>query len=303
MAGRAVRAAAAAIAACAAAGAAAAGEAEAARWYVQVDNDAFYGTDRWYTSGVRIARVAQRGGHALEWGLLQEIYTPEAKRINPIDRPPAARLLATFARHDRDERAWRTLEVDAGVAGPNALGRQAQDLVHRVFPAPHEDWSQQRPNRVDVQAVYADSRTLPLLEEDWERLKANYGAVLGSQLTYAHAGLEWRVGRGAATTMSSPVLRFAATPPLAAGDSREPGWSAFVAADARDVIRNRLLERRADSPLPPLQDRRWVGRFSVGVDWIHRCGTVSLAMVIDTREFEGQRRNQGFGSLVLELPF
>ena len=43
------------------------------RWYLQVDNDVAFATDRWYTSGVRIAREA--GG--LEIGVLQEVYTPE----------------------------------------------------------------------------------------------------------------------------------------------------------------------------------------------------------------------------------
>ncbi|HEY2628920.1 MAG TPA: lipid A-modifier LpxR family protein, partial [Usitatibacter sp.] len=60
-----------AIAACALATAAFADD-DAARWYLRVDNDVAFHTDRWYTSGVRIARVKD----ALEWGLTQEIYTP-----------------------------------------------------------------------------------------------------------------------------------------------------------------------------------------------------------------------------------
>ena len=105
MAGRGLRRAAAAVVAYAALGAAAD---DAARWYLQVDNDAFFNTDRWYSSGLRIARVEARGDHEDEWGVLQEIYTPEAKFANPIDRPPAARLLATWARHERSAGDWRT---------------------------------------------------------------------------------------------------------------------------------------------------------------------------------------------------
>ena len=299
MAGESLRRAAALAAACASLGAAA----QQAHWYVQADNDVFYGTDRWYTSGVRIARLQAGGGPAIEWGLLQEIYTPEAKRANPIDRPTAARLLATFARHDRDAESWRTLELDAGVTGPNALGRQAQDLIHRIVPAPHEEWSQQRSNRFDGQLVYAQSRTVPWLERDVERINVHYGAVLGNQVAFVHATAEWRIGHGAAMTMSSPLLRFAATPPYPAEESRAPAWSAFVAAGVRGVMRNELLERRADSPLPALDRRRYVGRFTTGAAWIHRFGTLTFTMAIDTREFTGQRRNQGFGSLVLDLPF
>ena len=75
--------------------------AEGARWYVQVDNDVIAGTDRWYTSGVRIARVSPPGRVETEWGILQEIFTPEAKYWVPgvDDRAPTARLLAYGARH------------------------------------------------------------------------------------------------------------------------------------------------------------------------------------------------------------
>ena len=71
---------------------------EDARWYLQIDNDVVFGTDRWYTSGARVARVAD----GIEWGVAQEIYTPDAKHWTPgtIDRIPTARLLASVARHD-----------------------------------------------------------------------------------------------------------------------------------------------------------------------------------------------------------
>lgn len=274
-----------------------------ALWYSQVDNDVFYGTDRWYTSGVRIARVAGAAGEAVEWGLLQEIYTPEAKRDNPIDRPNAARLLVTLAGHTRDAHGWRTLELDAGVTGPNALGRQAQDLIHRFVPAPHEEWSQQRPNHVDVQAIYSQSLDLRMLDGAWHRVKANYGVVAGNQVTYAHVGLELRIGRGDAMKASSPMLRFVATPPTLPGEAHAPGWSCFFAINVRDVMRNELLDRRRDSPLAPLVRERYVRRYATGVAWLHPYGTLTFAMAIETPEFAGQRRNQGFGTLAFDVPF
>lgn len=274
-----------------------------ARWYSQVDNDVFYGTDRWYTSGVRIARVEGAAGEAVEWGLLQEIYTPEAKRDNPIDRPTAARLLLALARHDRDASGWRTLELDAGVTGPNALGRQAQDLIHRFVPAPHEEWSQQRSNQGDVQLVFSQAQSLRPLAGPWHRVNANYGVVAGNQVTFAHAGLELRIGGGDAMKASSPMLRFAATPPALPGEAAGRGWSCFFAMNVRDVARNRLLDRRADSPLAPLERERYVRRFATGVAWIHPYGTLTFAMAIETPEFAGQRRNQGFGTLAFDVPF
>ena len=55
-----------------------AGAGEASRWYLQMDNDFFFGTDRNYSSGLRLGRVAGVGEVQVEWGLLQEIYSPEA---------------------------------------------------------------------------------------------------------------------------------------------------------------------------------------------------------------------------------
>ena len=271
--------------------------------YLQIDNDVLFHTDRWYTSGVRAALVTPRAGYELEWGVLQEIYTPEAKRYNPIDRPPAARLLGSLARHDRDESSWRTIEVDVGVAGPSALGRQTQELIHRLIRGPHEPWEQQRNDELDAQLAVAQTLTLPFLRTDWERLKTNFGAVAGTELGFAHAGLEWRVGRGAAATISSPALRFVATPPRAASPVTS-GWNAFVAADVRGVWRNRLLDRTADYEyLGTLERKSSVTRASTGGAWVSHWATVTLAVVYDTREFVGQRRGQGFGSLTIDFPF
>ncbi len=261
-----------------------------------------YGTDRWYTSGVRIAHVAPAAGHEWEWGVLQEIYTPEAKRANPIDRPPAGRLLATLARHDRAPGDWRTLEIDLGVTGPSALGREAQDLVHRFVPAPHEEWNQQRPDQLDAQLTWVRSQRVAGNAAGTARISAHYGAVLGNQIAFAHAGVELRYGHGAALEMSSPVLRFAATPaPSLAGTER--GWSVFLAGGERAVGRDHLLEHNTEYIGPAVVRRPFVQRLSGGFTWISRWCSMALAMAHDTREFVGQRRPHGFGSLAIYIPF
>lgn len=298
MAGRGLRRALAALAACTALGASAADEG----WYLQVDNDVFYGTDRWYTSGARIARVAAAGGHALELGILQEIYTPEAKRRNPVDRPTAARLLFTLARHDRVPGDWRTLELDVGVTGPSALGRQTQEFVHRYVPAPHEDWSHQRSNRFDGQATWVRTQALGHEARGTPHVNATYGVVLGNQVAFAHAGLELRFGRGgAASEMSSPALRFAATPPLSFAD--DGSWSFFLGASARAVAWNHLLDFAPGLPQATPALRHVVQRFLGGLTWSSRFAQLTFVLTRDTREFVGQRRDHGFGSVTLHVPF
>ncbi len=277
-------------------------DAAGSHWYVQVDNDVLYGTDRWYTSGVRIARVAQKGDHEIEWGVLQEIYTPEANRSNPIDRPPAARLLATVARHDRAPGDWRTLELDLGVTGPAALGRQAQDFIHRFVPAPHEEWSHQRSNRLDAQVTWVRSQRLGSSADRARRVYIHYGVVAGNQVAFAHAGIELRFGHGAAAEMSSPVQRFAATPPpaLAPGTG---GWSFFAGANVRAVARDLLLDPNTALSDPDPERRRIVRRYTLGATWINRWSSIAFAMAHDSAEFVGQRRSHGFGSVTVHLEF
>ncbi|HET7401610.1 MAG TPA: lipid A-modifier LpxR family protein, partial [Usitatibacter sp.] len=124
--------------------------AEGARWYLQVDNDVVFGTDRWYTSGVRLGRVTPYGEGELELGFLHEVYTPEQRHWAPgvADRAPTARALLYGARHLRAGDSFSTLEADVGVQGPGAAGHSTTDFVHQVIPAPDVDWSRQlEPNR------------------------------------------------------------------------------------------------------------------------------------------------------------
>jgi lipid A 3-O-deacylase len=262
-----------------------------ARWYTQIDNDVAWGTDRWYTSGVRIAR--EKDG--AEWGVQQEIYTPDAKRWVPgrADRAPVGRLFATYARHERTEGIFQTLEVDLGVRGPAAAGRDAAEQIHHLVPAPQVDWSRQLGNRFDGQAVFV--RTQQFLTR---QLKLHWGGVLGSQVAFAHVGAEFRVGANA--SVASPLLRFAATPPFDAG---ETGWSVFWGASVRGVARNRLLERNYDPFGPALSRERAVVRGTAGLTWTGSWGAFEFSLVGDSREFEGQHAPHRFGSLSLHVPF
>ena len=299
MAGRGLARAAALAAACAALGAAA--EPGAPRWYLQVDNDAFFNTDRWYTSGLRIARVIPRGDHDEEWGVLQEIYTPEAKFDNPIDRPPAARLLATYARHERLPGDWRTFEVDLGVTGPSALGEQAQRIAHRFVRAPHEDWSVQRGDQLDGDIVMARTVSIAASASGWGA-NGHYGALAGNQLAFVHGGLEVRYGHGGALELFSPALRYAATPPFTHGPP-DGSWSVFAGVSARAVLMNHLLDFQDGSMTTALERKDVVGRFALGGTWLYRVATVSLALVQETKEFVGQHHNHNFGSLTVYVPF
>jgi hypothetical protein len=222
-----------------------------ARWYLQVDNDVAFHTDRWYTSGVRIARVKD----GLEFGLLQEIYTPEAKRwhFGVDDRAPVGRLMLCVAKHDVSPTVFQTLEVMAGVRGPSAHGKETADNIHQIIPAPFVDWSRQLDDAFDgTLAGVRSQRVGPV--------RIHYGGQLGTQVTFAHAGVEARFGLAADSV--SRLLRFAATPELA---TNAQGWSVYAGASVRGVARNALLSKNYDPTGGALEREKVVTRIAAGL--------------------------------------
>lgn len=275
--------------------AAGAGEASP-RWYLQVENDLFFGTDRWYSSTVRAGRVAGPGETQVEWGLLQEVYSPEGKYWAPgvDDRAPTARLLLYGARHRRAPTFLETLELAAGVRGPSALGEQVTDAAHKWASAAEVDWSRQEGDQADIQLAAVRSHAIG-------DFHVHYGAVGGNQQAFAHGGIEWRYGEGAARAALSPLLRYAATPPPPA--SAPGGWAVFAGAGVRAVARNAMIERNYDPFGPELEPRRAVGRAAAGLAWVAAWGALTFALAADTREFDAQRRPQAFGSLTAHVEF
>jgi len=269
-------------------------------WYVQIDNDVAFHTDRWYSSGVRIGRVKTLDENRyLEFGILQEIYTPDVQKISPfgIDRPYAGRLLFTAALHDFLPQTYRTLELDAGVRGESALGRQATQFVHHIVPAQHFDWSNQLPDEFDIQAVAVQTHDFAIYKTDRARWALHYGAVLGNQVTFVHSGVELRFGDPRAIT--PPALRFAATPPISPWNAK--GWSGYVGASARAVLRNTLLSQNANAFGPPLERENGVYRFAGGIGWLAPWGALTFSLVQDSREFVTQHSPHRFGMLGLHI--
>lgn len=283
---------AAALAACAALSA---GADRPGRWYVQFDNDLLYDTDRWYSSGLRIARVAPReGGGELELGLLQEIYSPETKRFEfgVIDRAPTARLLLSAARHERSAARFQTIEGAVGVRGPAALGREVTDLIHRLVPARDIVWSRQQSNRIDARVAAVRTQHL-----EW--LDLHYGAVVGNEMVFAHTGAQLRFGpRGAATTA---LLRHAPTPPWPQGNAH--GWAGLLGASVRAVARNEMLRRPYSVFGEELERRKLVSRVLAGIAWSRPGLSATVALVQESREFAGQRVPHRFGGLTVHADF
>jgi hypothetical protein len=203
-------------------------------------------------------------------------------------------MLLYGARHRSGASFLETIELAAGVRGPAARGEQLTDLVHKFADAAEVDWSRQEGDQVDVQLSAVRSHSAG-------GLRLHYGAVVGSEQSFAHGAVEWRYGEGAALASLSPVFRYAATPPPPAGSP--PGWAVFVGAGARAIGHNAMIERNYDPHGPELEPRRGVGRAAAGVAWAGSWGSLTFAVVLESREFDAQREPQAFGSLTAHVGF
>lgn len=268
-----------------------AAHAEDARWYLQVDNDVLFATDRWYSSGVRLARVAPRADGAMEWGAVHEVFTPEAKffAAGDVDRAPAARLVAYGARHWDTASVFATVEGQLGIRGKGAQGEAVTRAIHRVIAAPKVDWSREVSTRADARlAGTATHRLGPFA--------AHYGLVLGNELAFAHVGAQLSAGPA---PLMSQALRHVATPPFA----NAQGWGAFAGASVRALARDRTLDLGYDPTVPPPDERRTVTRIAAGASYTSTWGAVSLTAVQDSRAFDQQREPQRYGVLAVHVAF
>ena len=265
--------------------------ADEGHFYTQIANDVAFGTDRWYTSGVRMAR--EKDG--IEWGLVQDIYTPDAKNWHPgkDDRAPTARLLGSGALHQRTPELWQTIEFAIGVQGPAALGHQTTSAVHHFVPAPHVDWTRQPGGRLDAQVAITRSQRVV-----FDFAKVHYGATLGTVTTFAHAGFELRAGD---TTLSSALLRFAPTPPTSTASAH--AWSVYAGMSERVMGREELISRNYDPLGPDLKYRRPLSRLAAGLAWKWNWGALAFDLVQDAKEFNAQTAPQRFGSVSILIDF
>ena len=194
---------------------------------VYMENDLFGGTDRYYTSGVKIGWssadlekfsdtpyaspllplinlltfIPEGTQKNLVFAFGQNIYTPddtESEEVVEGDRPYAGWLYAGFGLVWKHAAVRHSLVLNLGVVGSYSYGEEAQRLVHeaRGLGMPR-GWDNQLHNEIGVLATYQVTGRWPHQPErkgfDWEVLP-HAGLALGNVEVSARAGAEWRAG-------------------------------------------------------------------------------------------------------------
>ncbi len=295
---------------------------------VEYENDLFAGQDRYYTSGVRLTRVAVARqppdwldalarrfpgfgeADALPYSLSigHNIYTPadiENPQLPPADRPYAGWLHAQFATGTTHPGGADRLRIGLGLVGPAAMGKQVQQGIHRVIGADRPTgWSSQLRNEPTLLLGYDRFRRLidrveP--EQFGADLSALGGITLGNAHTHLAAGGFFRIGHNLAEDYGPPRIT-----PASSGTAYfrpEPGqsWYLYLGVEGRLVARDLFLEGNSFGGRGGVELRRAVGEVYSGVVYTRERLRLAYTHVWRSREFQGQIDHQDYGALSISL--
>jgi len=209
------------------------------------ENDFFSGTDRYYTSGVKLSwssRDLQKLSDSpyagpllpvfnkvpwinqrdfqknLVFSLGQNIYTPDKTEIAGLienDRPYAGWLYLGVGVVWKNAEVRNSIVLDIGVVGPWSFAEETQRFVHDVRDLDDpKGWDNQLRNEIGFTLAYERSWRWPKTEHrsgpGWEILP-HAGVALGTVRTHANMGAELRIGLNLPDDFGTPAIGPAAT--------------------------------------------------------------------------------------------
>ena len=313
----------------------------AERITVLEENDSIYfNSDKHYTQGIRASNLGPAVPSASGWNapfnwiadlapifqdgtgterryaivLGQSIFTPKNLTLRPpdaTDRPYGGWLyIGTSLLQERNLNTLENLELDLGVVGPGALGKQAQSDFHQfIGDAEARGWSHQIQNEPGIALSYERLWRLPLfhLGGIGSDVVPQIGATVGNVFTYGEIGAIFRVGHNLQADYGPVRIR----PALSGTDyfdashlERNLGYYWYVGAEGRAVGRNIFLDGNSFRQSPNVQKRILVADCVTGVTVFG--GTawrLDFSMARRTREFIGQNASDVLGTAALSIGF
>lgn len=305
------------------------------RWTLTEENDfaVFSGVparDRHYTQGLRFqllypeeqltrtsellaARLPARFGRCGDidvhcssgFSIGQNIYTPQdisQRTLQRTERPYAAWLYGGLVTRVQGMKWAQTLEIDFGLIGPRARGKEIQsgwhDIIHVARPM---GWRNQLGNEPALAIQYFLDQRRPLAgtQETWSvDVLTRTGGVVGNVLTYGSVAPVVRAGFNMSNDFTQYSIELQEL-----GGSRGKRFEGYVFAgvEGRGVVLNEMLSGNcctspASHGVPPehlIVITQW--GFAV------RGGPVRFQwrQVRRSREFTGQKEADVYGSLSL----
>jgi hypothetical protein len=196
----------------------------------------------------------------------------------------------------------QSTSIEVGIAGPSALAREAQELVHRVG-GDHQflGWDHQLNDEPVFRILHERFRRWDLKPaRRFGDLTAHYGGSVGNLSTFANAGAELRIGMslpdnfGTATTFSYGQD---SAPTRWGGSPSRPTIHGYMAVDARVVLHDITLDGNTWRDSASVEREPYVAELTLGVALNWREWQATFGKVYRTKEYETQSREASFGSL------
>jgi hypothetical protein len=194
-----------------------------------------------------------------------------------------------------------SVEINLGMVGPAALGRQAQNNYHDLIHVPRANgWDHQIPNEPGI--VFS-------LERKWRFSTTqartgwggdfipHLGGAVGNVATHISAGAEARVGWRLPSDFGTSLIR-----PSGDSNSRQrANWSCFVFGgwDTRLVGRDITLDGTLFLDGPSIAKRKVVHDVAGGIAIGSHHWQLAYTEARRSREFRGQDHSSVFGSISL----
>jgi len=303
---------------------------------VEIENDffGFSGADRHYTTGTRFSWMSapttperapiwtsgpykawpifdETGKRRWGFALGQNIYTPtdvDRDTPDPTDRPYAAWSYLGVSLNTETPTRLDTLELDLGVVGPAAGGREVQNGFHHLIGEPRsKGWSHQLDNEPGVMLIGERRwRLLPqakLVGSINTDIIGLGGASVGNVQTYGSVGAIFRIGRNLNADFGPPHIR----PSLPGSGTFIPterfNWYLFAGAEGRAVARDIFLDGNTFHDGPHVNKRNFVGDFELGIAATYGSMRASFTQIYRTKEFDTQHGDDRFGAFSLSWRF
>ena len=298
-----------------------------------IENDSFFGTDRYYTHGFRLQYMhppnevpgwtttflnnfpalgmdvnRRRVGVALG----QELYTPAhigRRTLQEIDRPYGAWLHGSLILRRSGMLAGKfpamdEFELDVGVVGPEALGEDTQTWWHKVTEEPEpRGWDHQLELEPALQLYLTRSVQMGFRTENFWGLDIvpHARVALGNIYIYGEIGTLMRAGYNLPSEyVVSPMESFSTHPSY-----DPPEWSAYVfaGADGRVVGRNIFLDGNTFRDSHSVEKGLFVADMRAGGAVRYKGFETVVSVVHRTREFDLQIADENFMSITFQFHF
>jgi hypothetical protein len=267
---------------------------------------------RWLgASGLIFSETPDRR-RRIAWQFGQSIFTPkDVQRVppDPRDRPYAGWLYTGASLiQESDGRILESIEVELGVVGPAALGKEVQNNFHQLIgKETAKGWGSQLQNEPGITISYNKAWRVALLGDGTSGLDVVpvAGATIGNVFTYGEVGGLFRFGRNLGVDYGPLRVR----PALSGtsyfnGDRLEGnfGYYFFAGTQGRVVGQNIFLDGNTFRQSASVPKKTLVADLQAGFS-VFWSTAWRLDFMVDrrTEEFRGQATPDVIGTAALSF--